>query len=609
MSLVQQTLQGKYYLEAKIGGGAFGQTYKARDTSYRSQVYCVVKHLTPDLTYVPDAQRNTVIQTARQLFDREIDTLKKLGSYSNQIPLLLDSFEENNEFYLVQEWIDGEPLSKSLIPGFPDNPGTKITQRETIAILQEILVPLEFCHREEVVHRDLKPDNIMRREKDGKLVLIDFGAVKNIGQVTLLSTNQMRPGTVIGTEGFMPPEQNRGVPIYASDVYAVGMLAIQALTGIAPHLIPLDYNTNEFIWRKYCHVTDAFADILTRMVKQIPAQRYPHATTVRDALATLPNTSTTILSPPPTPVVTPPPQPTTPTPRVNPPNPSPAGISLRTLNFESARVEMDKGFLGLGEKKEIPKIVKIPGTVKYFVEMLPGNVPLEMICVSGGTFMMGSPDGERYNSEKPQHRVDLPDFYMARYPTTQAQYLAVMGENPSRFKGDRRPVECVSWLDAMEFCQKLSKITSREYTLPSESQWEYACRGNVKKSFSFGDIITTDVVNYNGNYTYGISPKGVYREQTTDVGTFPANDFGLHDMHGNVWEWCLDDWHDSYKRAPNDGSPWLDKNSVSGTSVLSDKVLRGGAWDDYPSNCRSANRYGNSRGYRNVKHGFRVVVL
>jgi serine/threonine protein kinase len=186
MSLVGRTLQGKYYLEARIGGGAFGETYKVRDTTYRSEVYCVVKHLKPDLTYVPHEQRSAVIQTARDLFGREIDTLKKLGSYSNQISSLLDSFEENSEFYLVQEWIDGEPLSKSLIPGFPDNPGTKITQRDTIAILEEILVPLNFCHREEVVHRDLKPDNIMRRRSDGKLVLIDFGAVKNIGQVTSL---------------------------------------------------------------------------------------------------------------------------------------------------------------------------------------------------------------------------------------------------------------------------------------------------------------------------------------------------------------------------------------------------------------------------------------
>jgi formylglycine-generating enzyme required for sulfatase activity len=223
-----------------------------------------------------------------------------------------------------------------------------------------------------------------------------------------------------------------------------------------------------------------------------------------------------------------------------------------------------------------------------------------MVYIPGGEFMMGSPDGEGYDWEHPQHLVKLKPFYMSKYPITQRQYEAVMGENPSYFKGENRPVDSVSWYKAKEFCQRLSDRTKKPYTLPSESQWEYACRGNVNKYFAFGDTITTDVVNYDGNYSYGNAPKGVYREETTDVGSFPANAFGLYDMHGNVWEWCEDDWHDNYRGAPSDGSPWIDKNN--GT-----KILRGGSWRGLPTNCRSALLSWDSGSNGNYDIGFRVL--
>ena len=190
---------------------------------------------------------------------------------------------------------------------------------------------------------------------------------------------------------------------------------------------------------------------------------------------------------------------------------------------------------------------------------------------------------------------------MGKYPLTQAQYQAIMGNNPSYFKGNNRPVETVSWDYAVRFCQKLSQRTGKNYRLPSEAEWEYACRAGTKTPFSFGDNITTDLVNYDGTYPYKSAPKGKYREQTTDVGTFPPNAFGLYDMHGNVWEWCEDDWHENYIDAPTDGSAW---NSQSGSNT---KLLRGGSWYLYARLCRSASRNGYSRVNRDGYSGFRVV--
>jgi formylglycine-generating enzyme required for sulfatase activity len=216
---------------------------------------------------------------------------------------------------------------------------------------------------------------------------------------------------------------------------------------------------------------------------------------------------------------------------------------------------------------------------------------------------MGSPanEAERGDNESPQHQVTVPSFFMGKYPLTQAQYQAIMGHNPSYFIGNNRPVETVSWDHAVTFCRKLSQRTGKNYRLPSEAEWEYACRAGTKTPFSFGDNITTDLVNYNGNYPYKSAPKGKYRQQTTDVGTFPPNTFGLYDMHGNVWEWCEDDWHENYINAPINGSAWKNR---SGSNI---KLLRGGSWYYFARYCRSALRLKDSRGLCYRLYGFRVV--
>jgi formylglycine-generating enzyme required for sulfatase activity len=242
---------------------------------------------------------------------------------------------------------------------------------------------------------------------------------------------------------------------------------------------------------------------------------------------------------------------------------------------------------------------------RYFLEDLGNGVKLEMAAIPGGTFMMGSPEDElkRRDNESPQHQVIVPNFSIGKYSVTQAQYQAIMGTNPSDFKGDNRPVECVSWDNAVAFCEKLSQKTGKNYRLPSEAEWEYACRAGTTTPFHFGETITTDLANYSGNYTYGGGIEGIYRGETTEVGSFEvANNFGLYDMHGNVWEWCQDSWHSSYKGAPTDGSAWLDTEENTYF-----KLLRGGSCDGIPGYCRSACRFNYNLVSYYYNIGFRVV--
>ncbi len=281
------------------------------------------------------------------------------------------------------------------------------------------------------------------------------------------------------------------------------------------------------------------------------------------------------------------------------------------FQFEVVTIRLESRFLGFGQK--IIKNTK-RHQAQYQTEDLGNGVMLEMVSIPGGTFMMGSPKTEenRRKSEGPQHKVTVKPFLMGKYPITQAQWNAVMGKNPSHYKGDNRPVENVSWHDCVEFCKRLFDKTGKAYRLPSESEWEYACRAGTTTPFYFGKTITTDLANYNGRSTYASGPSGVYRGETTDVGSFPPNAFGLYDMHGNVWEWCADLWHDNYDGAPTDGSAWLENKSEKGTleylincNKTVSRLLRGGSFLFDPYYCRAANRLWLSSGNHGWNRGFR----
>ncbi len=285
---------------------------------------------------------------------------------------------------------------------------------------------------------------------------------------------------------------------------------------------------------------------------------------------------------------------------------------LSVFNFEIVRVNAK------GEQ-----IKKESKQSQYFSEDLGNGITLEMLAIPGGTFLMGSPQDEKdsFGDERPQHEVNVPPFFIGKYPITQEQWRAIASRtdlkvdpsaplrvnldlNPAYFKdrpdSDRRPVEQVNWYDAIEFCARLSKLTGREYRLPSEAGWEYACRAGTTTPFYFGETITGELANYRASETYAGEAKGEYREETTPVGQFPPNAFGLYDMHGNVWEWCADTWHDNYHGAPTDGSVWTENGDDNCSS------LRGGSWSFNPA-CRSAYRFDLPRRVYYYEFGFRVV--
>ena len=386
-------------------------------------------------------------------------------------------------------------------------------------------------------------------------------------------------GTVIGSAEYIAPEQAMGKPKFASDLYSLGVTCIHLLTQIPPFEL-FDVSEGDWIWRQYLvdnPVSNQLGQILDRLIETATKRRYQSVEEVLAALNSQPLNKSQH-------------QPSLPT--ISSPDSSSQSmriaansstpktiIQLKRFQFEvvTVTVAVTLENSGLFGGKTTIKTDRRRGEAQYFTADLGSGVSLEIVSIPGGKFLMGSPKNEegRNSNESPQHWVTVPPFFMGKYPVTQAQWQAVMNSNPSRFRGANRPVERVSWHDCLKFCEKLSEIIGRPCRLPSEAEWEYACRGGTTTPFHFGETLATELANYNRNYG-----------ETTDVGSFPPNAFGLYDMHGNVWEWCADIWHGNYNGAPVDGSSW-------GAKFNNDnhiRMLRGGSWNFNPEFCRSASR-------------------
>ncbi|MGK7923285.1 MAG: SUMF1/EgtB/PvdO family nonheme iron enzyme, partial [Trichodesmium sp.] len=569
-----------------IGQGGFGRTFQAVDKYKPSKPFCVIKQ------FFPQAQGTKTLSKAAELFAQEAERLDGLGRHP-QIPELFAYFTQDNRQYLVQEFIDGQNLQQELEESGAFNEG------QILELLKSLLPVLEFIHSQQVIHRDIKPENIIRRRNNNQfpvgassspdninpssspdninpssspdnIILVDFGAAKYATMTALAVT-----GTVIGSAGYVAPEQAVGKATFSSDIYSLGVTCIHLLTGVEPFNL-FDVTEGKWIWRDYLQskVSDEVGNILDKMIVGATKKRFKN---VGEILSLIQATS----------------QPSKPN---SPPQTS-----------QSSTTESEKGELFTFKIMTVDNsgniINRTGGCAGQKIEDLGNGIKLEMVYIPGGIFLMGSPPNEerRNGNESPQHPVTLEHFYMSKYPITQAQYQAMMGNNPSNFKGENRPVEKVSWYDAIEFCKKLSRKTGKIYRLPSESQWEYACRAGTTTPFYFGETITSELVNYDGNYTYGNAAKGKYLKETTDVGSFPPNAFGLYDMHGNVLEWCQDIWHENYNGATTDGTAWKTG------SYRNQRLLRGGSWSNSSGNCRSARRYYFYSHIFYNSAGFRVV--
>lgn len=272
--MLAKILVGRYQIVKHLGRGGFGETFIAQDTHLPGKPECVVKKLKTQST------DSLNLQTARRLFDTEAQVLHKLGNH-NQIPQLLAYLEDNQEFYLVQEFIVGHDLNQELIPG------EKKDEQQVISLLIEILQILDFVHQQQVIHRDINPGNILRREKDNKLVLIDFGAVKQISTQIFTPQGKTKSTVVIGTPGYIPAEQAQGAPKFNSDIYALGIIGIQALTGLTPEELEKDEETHEIIWQDRARVSPELEQILDMMVRYDFRQRFSSVAVVLESLRNL----------------------------------------------------------------------------------------------------------------------------------------------------------------------------------------------------------------------------------------------------------------------------------------------------------------------------------
>ena len=598
-------LQGRYRVISELGYGGFGVTFEINEV--RTNKAKVLKRL---INHDPKAL---------ELFKQEAEVLSQLhhpGIPKVEPDAYFEYYPHNSQtpiHCLVMEKIQGEDLQKYM----QKNGLRPINQTTAIAWLKDLLIILEQVHNKNFFHRDIKPSNIMLRAENAQLVLIDFGTVR---KVTTTVVNRQGGVTGIISAGFTPLEQINNNAVPQSDFFALGRTFVYLLTAKEP-LDPTMYDAyNEKLdWRNHApKISSMFADLLDEMMQRLYKDRPQNTHEILQRIAAIEKALQPL----------PPPKPQPPKPVNNQPKPKQTKIFTRRhilslLGVGGLTIAVGQNIWRnknqIGQNTISPNNLQTfsfevvttdargnianrrNASAKYFTEDLGNGVFLDMVEIPGGTFIMGSPENEaqRRLNESPQHQVTVPSFCMGKYELTQAQYQAIMGDNPAYFKGNNRPVENVSWNDAVAFCEKLSQKTGKKYRLPSEAEWEYACRAGTTTPFYFGESVTPDLVNYDGNYTYASAPKGQYRQQTTDVGTFPPNVFGLYDMHGNVWEWCEDDWQENYINAPTNGSALISRSNI--------KTLRGGSWYDFPENCRSAYRFD----YYLVSYfnpvGFRVV--
>jgi len=543
MKLQPGTIIRDYEVLSLLGEGGMGEVYLAREKLIGRQVAIkrLSRHLTQDPQFTERFFNEARIQS--QLIHPSIVTFFSL-------------FEHEGLYHMVLEYAPGSTLRHLIQQTGP------IPEQRAIPIFRQILTALEHAHGKGIIHRDIKPSNIMIGAGDSVKVM-DFGIARIVQDSHLTKT-----GSKLGTPAYMSPEQVRARKDidHRSDIFSAGIVFYEMLTGRLPYLCNTesDYEIMDEIVRKplpdprevYQFISDASVDLLPRVCAKDREQR-PSSREVIAAIDGKPMHS--ILD---------------------------STIKHQILESQTSSVQSS---------------------------IRTGN----MIFIEGGSYMMGSNEG--YDDEKPVHKVKLNSFYVGKCEVTQMEWVAVMGSNPSRWKGDNLPVESVSWYDAIAYCNKLSITeglspcysigvntipadwsegtididwSADGYRLPTEAEWEYAARGgNQSKGYQYSG--SNDI----GKVAWYLGNSG---RKTLTVGTKQANELGIHDMSGNVWEWCWD-WYGSgyYTHSP--------ASDPTGPASGSSRVLRGGSWNHLAGRCRVADRHDDFPDSWFIFYGLRIL--
>lgn len=522
------TLQGgKYRILRHISSGGFGNTYEGVHTmmdvrlaikEFFPRMFCYRDETTANVKFTTQTN-GELMEKLRKKFNEEAVAVFKMKH--DNIVRVTDVFEENGTAYYVMEFVDGTSLQDMVKERGP------LSETEALGYIRQVADALQYVHSLNRLHLDIKPGNIMV-DGVGKALLIDFGASKHYDAESGENTSTLMG---VNTQGYAPIEQTtRGFTSFspATDIYALGATMYKLLTGITPPDANMLMLEEDELQPLPMNITAATREMVRRAMS---LKRKDRPQSIGELMSLC--------------------------------DPSQKVVNEPLEDTEATVVELQEPMQGESNSDKIHFCVK--------------GVDLTMVKVEGGEFLMEDNArgvfGNWVNDEKPTHRVGLDTYYIGQTVVTQALWEAVMGSNPSTFRGPNLPVEKVSWFDCQEFVRKLNQLTGKEFRLPTEAEWEYAARGGKKsRGYKYsGSNDLDDVAWYVGNSG----------GKTHAVGTKKANELGLYDMTGNVMEWCQD-WYGDY-----DGGSQL---NPTGPTSGSFRVNRGGGSGFYSENCRVSNR-------------------
>ena len=635
-TLAPRTLLHGQFLVGRVLGkpGGFGITYLGWDRGLHRRV-AIKEYFPRDIagretdrtTVTPDSTDDAPnFQHGLEQFQTEARTLARLDHPN--IVRIHQVLAAHGTAYLVMEYYPGLTLAEHL----ERQSGGRLPEATALALMQQILDGLRAVHAEGLLHRDIKPQNIYlaaTRGGNARPVLIDFGAARQV------AGERSRSLSVLLTPGYAPLEQysRRGKQGPWTDVYAVAAVLYRMLTGLTP---PDAHDRNEgepLPPAARFGISAPVSAALDRALAMAAGERTQSVVALQQALAGTVGKVAVEKGPTPPPPAPPRPGGETgrppPPPPANGPGPGPwpwvvggvlglAGIAaVAYVATRDPRPVAPMPAPVVAAPSPAPSApAAIPPAPLVIPKPAAPNPPArlafepEMVRIPAGSFLMGSPpsEPERNDDEGPQHQVQVPAFELGKYEVTFDQWDACVSAGGCTHRPEdqgwgrgTRPVINISWDDAQGYVKWLNTQTGKQYRLPSEAEWEYAARAGTTTPFSTGNCITTAQANYDGNIDYaGCGAKtGVYLQKTQPVGSYPANRWGLYDMHGNAWEWVQDSSHTNYQGAPGDGSAWEDAGGR-------ERVLRGGSWFSGGRYCRSANRFGDVPGHRNRYVGFRL---